>query len=94
MIKLHYPTLDVFFYELRASLGDHETKVQELCESFMRHCGLSAEDTELKQIFHQQNQSHGEHNDVDLFGDKQIKAFSQDSRYQGYSGSRLHKVQS
>ena len=84
MIKLHYPTLDVFFYELRASLGDHETKIQERCESFMRHCGLSAEDTELKQIFHQQNQSHGEHNDVDLFGDKQIKAFSQDSRYQGY----------
>ena len=84
MIKLHYPTLDVFFYELRESLGDHETKIQERCESFMRHCGLSAEDTELKHIFHQQNQSHGEHNDVDLFGEKHIKEFSQDSRYRGY----------
>ncbi|MDM8559502.1 hypothetical protein [Candidatus Parabeggiatoa sp. HSG14] len=84
MINLHYPTLDVFFYELRASLGDDDTKIQQHAESFMRHCGLCAEDTELKRIFLKQNQSHGEHNDVDLFGDKQIKAFSQDNRYQGY----------
>ncbi len=81
---INYPTLDVFFYESRVSLGDHETKKQKRCESFMRHCGLSAEDTELKRIFHQQNESRGEYNDVDLFGDKQIKEFSQDSRYKGY----------
>lgn len=84
MINLHYPTLDVFFYELRASLGDDDIKIQQRCESFLRHCGLSPEDTELQQIFHQQNQSDGEYSDVDLFGDKQTKKFFQDNRYQGY----------
>jgi hypothetical protein len=81
MINLSYPTLDVFFYELRASLGDDDAKIQQRRESFMRHCGI-ADDTELQRIFHQQNQS--QCNDVDLFGDKQIKAFSQGTRYQGY----------
>ena len=79
---INYPTLDVFFYELRASLGDDATKIQQRGESFMRHCGLGADDTELKRIFQLQN--HGEYNYVDLFGNKYIKGFSQDSRYKGY----------
>lgn len=84
MINLQYPTLDVFFYESRVSLGDDDTKIQQRCESFMRHCGFGADDIELKRIFHKQNQSDGEYQDVDLFGDKQIKEFSEDSRYKGY----------
>jgi len=78
---INYPTLDVFFYELRNSLGDNETKIQQRAESFMSHCGLDANDTELKQIFQQQNNA--EYKDITLFGDKYIKKFSQ-HHYKGY----------